>query len=296
MLNWLFFVNPRKRQMQERIWSKGEDSRSGRQRAGEKEKREKRIARLRRRIIAYTVRGIVAAVLAVMLLLMVCGCLYIRDFFRKDHKDSALKADSVREAVPGVEENKPDTEFPEQEKYTVVLDAGHGGEDGGTVEQTATEKEINLAVVLKMRELLENQGICVVLTREQDIFIKLEERVRVANGEKADLFVSIHCNYYEKDSSIYGLECYYCKGAEDGKYYAERILDTIEKSGEIVSRNAKPSGYYILKNTTVPAVLVETGYLSNYNERNQLISGEYQGKLAQELVEGIVEGLEGKAG
>ena len=264
--------------------------------AESRRKREKRIARLRRRIIAYTVRGIVAAVLAVMLLLMVCGCLYIRDFFRIDHKDSALKADSVREAVPGVEENKPDTEFPEQEKYTVVLDAGHGGEDGGTVEQTATEKEINLAVVLKMRELLENQGICVVLTREQDIFIKLEERVRVANGEKADLFVSIHCNYYEKDSSIYGLECYYCKGAEDGKYYAERILDTIEKSGEIVSRNAKPSGYYILKNTTVPAVLVETGYLSNYNERNQLISGEYQGKLAQELVEGIVEGLEGKVG
>ena len=264
--------------------------------AGSRRKREKRIARLRWRIIAYTVRGIVAAVLAVMLLLMVCGCLYIRDFFRKDHKDSALKADSVREAVPGVEENKPDTEFPEQEKYTVVLDAGHGGEDGGTVEQTATEKEINLAVVLKMRELLENQGICVVLTREQDIFIKLEERVRVANGEKADLFVSIHCNYYEKDSSIYGLECYYCKGAEEGKYYAERILETIEKSGEIVSRNVKPSGYYILKNTTVPAVLVEAGYLSNYNERNQLISGEYQGKLAQELVEGIVEGLEGKVG
>lgn len=264
--------------------------------AGSRRKREKRIARLRWRIIAYTVRGIVAAVLAVMLLLMVCGCLYIRDFFRKDHKDSALKADSVREAVPGVEENKPDTEFPEQEKYTVVLDAGHGGEDGGTVEQTATEKEINLAVVLKMRELLENQGIRVVLTREKDIFMKLEERVRVANGEKADLFVSIHCNYYEKDSSIYGLECYYCKGAEEGKYYAERILETIEKSGEIVSRNVKPSGYYILKNTTVPAVLVEAGYLSNYNERNQLISGEYQGKLSQELVEGIVEGLEGKAG
>ena len=122
--------------------------------AESRRKREKRIARLRRRIIAYTVRGIVAAVLAVMLLLMVCGCLYIRDFFRKGHKDSALKADSVREAVPGVEENKPDTEFPEQEKYTVVLDAGHGGEDGGTVEQTATEKEINLAVVLKMPHAL----------------------------------------------------------------------------------------------------------------------------------------------
>lgn len=138
--------------------------------AESRRKREKRIARLRRRIIAYTVRGIVAAVLAVMLLLMVCGCLYIRDFFRKNNRDTALKADPVREAVPGAEENKPDTDFPEQEKYTVVLDAGHGGEDGGTVEQTAMEKEINLAVVLKMRELLENQGIRVVLTREQDTF------------------------------------------------------------------------------------------------------------------------------
>ena len=174
--------------------------------------------------------------------------------------------------------------------------AGGAGGPWRSLPPTAMEKEINLAVVLKMRELLENQDIRVVLTREQDMFMKLEERVQVANGEKADLFVSIHCNYYEKDSSIYGLECYYCKGAEEGKYYAERILDTIEKSGEIVSRNAKPSGYYILKNTTVPAVLVEVGYLSNYNERNQLTSGEYQGKLAQGLVEGILEGLEGKAG
>ena len=81
--------------------------------AESRRKREKRIARLRRRIIAYTVRGIVAAVL----LLMVCGCLYIRDFFRKNNKDTALKADSVRDAVPGVEENKPDTDFAEQEKY-----------------------------------------------------------------------------------------------------------------------------------------------------------------------------------
>ena len=106
----------------------------------------------------------------------------------------------------------------------VVLDAGHGGEDGGTVEQAATEKEINLAVVLKLKELLEEQGIRVVLTRDKDIFMKLEERVQIANGEKADLFISIHCNYYEKDSSIYGLECYYCKSGEEGKHYAEKIM------------------------------------------------------------------------
>lgn len=189
-----------------------------------------------------------------------------------------------------------DADLSGEENHMVVLDAGHGGEDGGTVEQAATEKEINLAVVLKLKELLEEQGIRVVLTRDKDIFMKLEERVQIANGEKADLFISIHCNYYEKDSSIYGLECYYCKSGEEGKHYAERIMETIEESKNIVSRNVKPADYYILKNTTVPAVLVEIGYLSNYNERNQLMSEEYQEKLAGELVKGIVKGMEERTG
>lgn len=260
-------------------------------------KRSKKIARKRRRVIAYTVRGIMAAVLAVMILLMICGCLYIRDFFRRNENESSTqKADVVRETISGVEEDELDVDLSGEENHMVVLDAGHGGEDGGTVEQAATEKEINLAVVLKLKELLEEQGIRVVLTRDKDIFMKLEERVQIANGEKADLFISIHCNYYEKDSSIYGLECYYCKSGEEGKHYAEKIMETIEESKNIVSRNVKPADYYILKNTTVPAVLVEIGYLSNYNERNQLMSEEYQEKLAGELVKGIVKGMEEKTG
>ena len=260
-------------------------------------KRSKRIARKRRRVIAYTVRGIMAAVLAVMILLMICGCLYIRDFFRRNENESSTqKADVVRETISGVEEDELDADLSGEENHMVVLDAGHGGEDGGTVEQAATEKEINLAVVLKLKELLEEQGIRVVLTRDKDIFMKLEERVQIANGEKADLFISIHCNYYEKDSSIYGLECYYCKSGEEGKHYAEKIMETIEESKNIVSRNVKPADYYILKNTTVPAVLVEIGYLSNYNERNQLMSEEYQEKLAGELVKGIVKGMEERTG
>ena len=238
-----------------------------------------------------------AAVLAVMILLMICGCLYIWDFFRRNENESSTqKADAVRETISGVEEDELDADLSGEENHMVVLDAGHGGEDGGTVEQAATEKEINLAVVLKLKELLEEQGIRVVLTRDKDIFMKLEERVQIANGEKADLFISIHCNYYEKDSSIYGLECYYCKSGEEGKHYAEKIMETIEESKNIVSRNVKPADYYILKNTTVPAVLVEIGYLSNYNERNQLMSEEYQEKLAGELVKGIVKGMEEKTG
>ena len=260
-------------------------------------KRSKKITRQRRRVIACIVRGIMVTALAVVILLMICGCLYIREFFRRnENESSAQKADAVRETVSSVEEDELDADLSGEENHMVVLDAGHGGEDGGTVEQAATEKEINLAVVLKLKELLEEQGIRVVLTRDKDIFMKLEERVQIANGEKADLFISIHCNYYEKDSSIYGLECYYCKSGEEGKHYAEKIMETIEESKNIVSRNVKPADYYILKNTTVPAVLVEIGYLSNYNERNQLMSEEYQEKLAGELVKGIVKGLEEKTG
>lgn len=73
-------------------------------------------------------------------------------------------------------------------------------------------------------------------------------------------------------------------------------METIEENENIVSRNVKTADYYILKNTTVPAVLVEIGYLSNYNERNQLMSKEYQEKLVGELVKGIVKGLEEKTG
>ena len=119
-------------------------------------KRSKKIARKRRRVIAYTVRGIMAAVLAVMILLMICGCLYIRDFFRRN-ESSTQKADAVRETISGVEEDELDADLSGEENHMVVLDAGHGGEDGGTVEQAATEKEINLAVVLKLKELLEEK-------------------------------------------------------------------------------------------------------------------------------------------
>ena len=93
-------------------------------------KRSKKIARKRRRVIAYTVRGIMAAVLAVMILLMICGCLYIRDFFRRNENESSTqKADVVRETISGVEEDELDADFSGEENHMVVLDAGHGGEE-----------------------------------------------------------------------------------------------------------------------------------------------------------------------
>lgn len=258
-------------------------------------RQKKRIAKRRRIMLAYMVRGIVVVVLAVMVLLMICGCLYIKDFFQGD-KNTGRKAESERGAVSHIEEEaEPVRENQEADRYKIILDAGHGGADGGTEKQAAVEKDINFAIVLEMKELLENKGIRVALTRDRDVFMSLEDRVRAAEEEGADLFLSVHCNYYEKDSSISGLECYYCKGASEGRYYAEKIITEIEERGNIVSRNAKPANYYVLKNTGIPAVLVEVGYLSNDNERRNLITEEYQGRIAIELVEGVMKGLEGKS-
>lgn len=256
---------------------------------------KKRIARRRRIMIAYMVRGIVVVILAVMVLLMICGCLYIKDFFLGD-KDTDRKAESDRGTVSHVEEeSEPIGEIKKDTRYKIMLDAGHGGADGGTEKQAAVEKDINLAIVLEMKELLENKNIRVALTRDRDVFMSLEDRVRAAEEADADLFLSVHCNYYEKDSSISGLECYYCKGASEGRDYAEKIITEIEERGNIVSRNAKPADYYVLKNTSIPAVLVEVGYLSNYNERTNLMTEEYQERIAIELVEGVVKGFESKS-
>ena len=142
--------------------------------------------------------------------------------------------------------------------------------------------------------ILEQKNIQVILTRDKDIFMELEERTEIAKNEEADLFLSIHCNYYEDDSSIRGLECYYSQDSSDGKYYAEKLIESLEEKGAILSRNAKPAEYFVLKNTNIPSVLVETGYLSNYADRKDLTSQNYQEKLAAELVEGILKGLRDK--
>ena len=237
------------------------------------------------RLTVYAVRVIAFLALALMLFLMLCGCLYIRDFFRKskaaENPDSALE--SLSYAAP--------SSLKVASPYTIILDAGHGGNDSGTIEQSVAEKDINLSIVLKMKELLERKNIQVILTRDKDIYMELEERTQVAKDQEADLLLSIHCNYYEDDSSIRGLECYYSQDSAEGKYYAEKLIENLKEKGSIFSRNAKPANYHVLKNVSIPSVLIETGYLSNSKDRKDLTSEDYQEKLAAELVEGILKGL-----
>ena len=267
-----------------------------------------RYNRRKRIIIAYTLRTIVGLFLAGMITLMVCGALFIYEkvsgnvVFGKIAEASAGEnklSNTSKELLSNNTDKKNISS--EYEGYCIILDAGHGGSDGGTLAEgirsddnrpiNAVEKDINLAVVLRMKLLLEKLGIEVGLTREADKTISLDERVEIANSKEADLFVSIHCNFFEDDAAVSGLECYYFEGSDSGKRYAEKMLEKIADGGKVNTRNVKGSDFYVLKRTKSVAVLVELGYLSNAKECRLLASEEYQETLAKELVKGILEAL-----
>lgn len=236
----------------------------------------------------------------VLLILMICGGVFLWKHF---HKEDAVNAVNQELAVsetpePTIVPTVAPTEEPvevieEKVSGCIVLDAGHGDVDGGTFCEDVLEKDINFAVVMYMKEILEEAGIEVRLTRSGDDFMDVSERAEFANQNKedADLFVSIHCNYFEDDASVSGLEIYYYTGDEAGQACAESMIEYLKKSEDIKVRSAKHGGYYVLKFTEMPAVLVEMGFLSNKEEREKLNSEEYQKLLAEELAEGILLSL-----
>lgn len=175
---------------------------------------------------------------------------------------------------------------------TIVIDAGHGGIDGGVVgDNTGTkESEINLAISRCLKGFLEDAGYKVVMTRTTEDSLKrgklkdMEARRDVILSANADLVISVHQNEYSR-SYVKGAQVFY---APDGKY--EDIASVMQgvlndKLGN--SRNAAKGDYYILQCTSVPSLLVECGFLSNPDEEKLLITPEYQQKVAYAVFCGI---------
>lgn len=260
-------------------------------------KKKRRMRRkFKRLLIAYLLRAVLILIPLIMAMLMACGCLYIRDRFAGKaaetarysgiHRGIAADADGNGPVVPTVSSGHQDPEF------CVVIDPGHGGNDGGTVSGKVAEKDVNLSVAQKLKAILEQNHIEVILTRSSDDYMSLAQRTSVANGSNGDLFISLHCNYYEDDAGISGMECYYHRqGAKKSQAFAESILHAASLSDDITVRDAKRAGYYVLRNTGMPAVLVEMGFLSNAAELRKLSSDDYQELLARRIGEGILEQL-----
>lgn len=190
--------------------------------------------------------------------------------------------------------------------HIVMLDPGHGGYDPGAItKQGVYEKMINLQVAQKVKEMLSPSGIKVFLTREEDIDLvpegvkgkttrkqfDLNRRIELANEVNADIFVSLHVNATETGKQS-GSETFYHYKSESGKKLAELIQQELIKIPGMNRRIAKPGDFYIIKNTSMPAVIVEVGYLSSMKEQEKLQQSWYQDQLARAIAKGIANYFE----
>lgn len=192
----------------------------------------------------------------------------------------------------------------EKENTTVVIDAGHGGEDPGKIGvNNAKEKDINLEIAKQVRTLLEKEGIDVIMTREDDTMLAedtdtnkkvqdMKSRVQMINQAAPALVVSIHQNSYSEES-IHGAQVFYYTHSEAGKKAAEIMQKELLAVDPDNTRQAKANDtYYLLKRTEVPTIIVECGFLSNYEEAEKLADPEYQRQLSETIVKGIITCLE----
>ncbi len=177
---------------------------------------------------------------------------------------------------------------PVKPKALVVIDAGHGGQDPGAMSAGGLhEKDINLAVAVKVADLLEQRGIEVLLTRQQDRFIELEERANIANRRNADLFVSIHTDS-NPDRSRQGFTVFVARAASPEAYRAATCIGQAMAATGSDSHGTREADYKVLVNTSGPAVLVEIGHLSNIQDIARLRDPGWQNRLAQAIATGIL--------
>ena len=219
---------------------------------------------------------------------------------------------------------------PRAKSYkTIVIDPGHGGRDPGANGQRGTEeKDITLKVGLKLRDLLRRDPtVRVLMTRERDVFVELEDRARFANGNEADLFLSIHVNSHPQ-RSVRGIEIYHFGEAKDQRalelaarengtplsstgvgweYLVADLLTSkkIEASLELawntkeamiahlngdyalVDHGVKTAPFYVLRFTSMPSILAEIAYISNATEEDLLRTGGFTTRIAESLHEGV---------
>lgn len=207
---------------------------------------------------------------------------------------AAEYADNDAEAVSG-------SRSAIEERCTVVIDSGHGGRDSGKVSSDGIlEKDLNLQIARLLKTELENEGITVIMTREDDNGLYQESdsnkkvadmraRLAVIEGAECDIAVSIHQNSYS-DPVVSGAQVFYYTTSEKGKALAEtiqnRLVTEIDPGNH---RLAKANdSYFLLKETTVPLVIVECGFLSNPDEAQKLASAQYQEKLAHQIALAVI--------
>ncbi len=167
---------------------------------------------------------------------------------------------------------------------TVVIDAGHGGHDNGGQWGRVYEKHLALDTAFRLESKLKSLGYQTVMTRRSDYFISLPQRVSTGNSYRNAIFVSIHYNYTWKQD-VSGLETFYSN--EESRHLAQCVQNCLIQRTRTVDRSAKYARFYVIRNSKLPAILVEGGFVSNAEERSRMKSAWFRERIAQGIVDGI---------
>jgi N-acetylmuramoyl-L-alanine amidase len=169
----------------------------------------------------------------------------------------------------------------------ICIDAGHGGHSSGAKGLYNLEKDLCLKMSHQLRRALEERGAQVIMTREGDEFVSLEGRCQIANTRGADLFISIHLNSTPKRNSASGTETYWHtpQSWRLAQALHSRVIGTVGKD----DRGIRNRGFYVIKNTTMPSVLLEIAFINNENDERLLADGGFHTNLAESLADGVLD-------
>lgn len=188
----------------------------------------------------------------------------------------------------------------------VIVDAGHGGHDGGAAKNGITEKNLALDLARRLKRELESAGLRVRMTREKDIFLPLEERAAMTAEHGAAAFVSVHLNTDGDGTAAEGIETYFA----DTKALSARQMPAIQGSADLAAdvqrmvcastkaedRGTKAKSYVVVSQAHCPAVLVECGFITNVAEAARLKRADYGDKVAAGIAQGVALFLAGRPG
>lgn len=218
--------------------------------------------------------------------------LHVRSSLEQQIQNELIKT-KIESVLPRPQRGKP-VEKPRPVVWgrTVVIDAGHGGKDPGAISSYGyEEKTVNLDVALQIAQILRDRGLRVIMTRDSDEFIELEERADIANRNRADIFISIHADSSAK-SNTNGFTLYVERSSSWASTSLANAIDNRMTQIGISNNGVKKADYRVLTHTGCPAVLIELGYLSNYWEAKQLKNKDMQKQLAQAITDGITDYIE----
>jgi len=201
----------------------------------------------------------------------------------------------------GIAENPPQPPFPQPNpnpplpvnitnrgRGVIVIDPGHGGRDVGAIGNGIYEKNIVLAISLKLGQALQQMGYVVVYTRTDDIEVELAPRVTLASQVKADVFVSIHANSLEnRASQVSGIETYYAPGSASGGQLATAVHNQIIGGTGAIDRGVRTARFHVVVKTSMPSILVETGFVTNPRESADLNNSAYQERMGAAIARGV---------